>query len=73
MFDLFRADYDYYRVPRTQQLRGKTTRIGNPKNKEKFKSINIVKRKVYIGFLGMLSPNLCFVLTLFIYRFFATF
>ena len=60
------GDYDYCRVPGTRQLSplevGQDNSKIELKNEEKFKSITMVKQKVVIGVLGMLSPNLDSVL-----------
>ena len=50
----FRGDYDYCRVPGTRQL--SPHEVGE--DNSEFESINMVKQKVVIGVLGMLSPNL---------------
>mgnify|MGYP001796591655 FL=1 len=58
-----RGDYDYCRVPGTRQLSPlEDNSKSEPKKLEKFKSINMIKQKAVIGFLGMLSPNMASVL-----------
>ena len=49
-------------MPGTQQLSplevGEDNSNLDLKNSEKYKSVNMVKQRVVIGFLGMLNPNL---------------
>ena len=66
-------------MPGTRQLTplevGKITRNLDPKNYEKFKSINMVKQKAVIGVFKHDEPKsgLYFVLTLLLHRFLGTF
>ena len=71
-----RGDYDYCRVPGTQQLSplevGEDNSRFEPKN---LKSINMVKQKVVIGVFrhAESKSGLCFVLTVLLHRFLTTF
>ena len=71
-----RGDYDNCRVPLTQQL--SSLEVGEDNSKfepKKFKSINMVKQRGVIGVFRHAESisGLCFVLTLLLQRFLATF